>query len=110
MRLSEDIALLERAATIAGKAIWPEAENERVPAGTLATVCEEVEQRRGAPAEYTLIRDEAVWLLQAARNVVIYRDDANAPMIERWTRLAELLAAGIALDLTNARKSLEALG
>lgn len=105
-RLHDDIALLERAANIAGTAIWPERPNVVVPPATFEQLLDEVEKRRGAPADYTLIRDEAVWLMQAAKNVVLYREDDNGVMVERWTRLAELLRSGVALDLVNARKSL----
>lgn len=106
MRLAEDITLLERAATIAGAAIWPEGGGVTVPAATLATLAIELQDRRLAPAEYRLVDDEAVWLLQAAHRVVVERADRNEPKVERWTRLAELLAAGVALDLVNAKKSL----
>lgn len=109
MRLAEDIALLKRAADIAGQAIWPEAESVTVPVKTLEQLLEEIEKRSGSPAEYSLIRTEACWLMQAAKQIQLYRADANAPMIERWTRLAELLRAGIAVDLENANKTLETL-
>lgn len=109
MRLAEDIALLERAAAIAGQAIWPQADNVTVPPRTFDALLEEVEQRRASPADYRLIRDEAVWLLQAAKNVALYRADDNAPMLERWMRLAELVRAGVELDLHNAKKSIGAL-
>lgn len=108
-RLAEDIALLDRAATICGRAIWLEGDNVSVPAATLAALAEELQRRRLAPAEYRLIDDEAVWLAQAAHRVVIERADENAVKVERWTRLAELLAAGVALDLANAKKSLGAV-
>src|SRR4051812_13699513 len=99
MRLAEDIALLDRAATIAGKAIWPEGDGVSVPAQTLALLADELQQRRMAPADYRLIDDEAVWLLQAAHRLVLERADDNRPKAERWTRLAELLRAAVALDL-----------
>lgn len=106
-RLVEDIALLDRAMKIAGRAIWPEGDNVTVPAQTLATLAEELQRRRLAPAEYRLIDDEAVWLAQAAHRITLERADDNAVKVERWTRLAELLAAGVALDLQNACKSVE---
>lgn len=105
-RLADDIALLERAADIAGKAIWPDADSVTVPAQTLATLAEELQRRRLAPVEYRLIDDEAVWLLQAAHRLVLERADDNRPKAERWMRLAELLRASVALDLDNAKKSL----
>lgn len=110
MRLAEDIVLLDRAADIAGRAIWPEGDGVTVPAATLAALAEQLQRQRLAPAEYRLIDDEAVWLLQAAHRVVLERADDNKVKAERWTRLAELLRAGVALDLENAKKSLEQIG
>lgn len=104
-RLAEDIALLEHAAGIAGQAIWPQSPNVSVPARTLAQLAEELQRRRLAPADYRLVDDEAVWLLQAAHRVVLERLDQDAPKVERWTRLAELLRAAVEVDLVNARKS-----
>lgn len=109
-RLDEDIALLDHAAKIAGTAIWPDADNVTVPPRTLAQLAEELQRRRLAPADYRLIDDEAVWLLQAAHRVVLERIDNNAPKIERWTRLAELLRAAIEVDLVNAKKSVGEVG
>lgn len=108
-RLSEDIALLEHAARIAGQAIWPDDARVSVPPRTLEQLGDELQRRADAPAEYRLIDVEAVWLLQAARRVTLERLDDNRPKVERWTRLAELLRAGVALDLVNARKSMGAV-
>jgi hypothetical protein len=104
--LHRDIELLTRAAGIAGKAIWPEQANIVVPPATFEALAEEILGRRGQPVEYRLIGDEAVFLMQAAKNVTLHREDGNAALVQRWTRLAELLRAAVALDLENARKSL----
>lgn len=108
-RLQQDIALLERAAAIAGKAIWPDEAAVTVPPATLEALADELAQARLRPVEYRLIGDEACWLIQAARNLVIHGADQNGVMVERWRRIAELLRAGVALDLENARKSLGGL-
>lgn len=108
-RLANDIALLERAATIAGRAIWLEGDQVSVPAETLYALADELKAARFGGAEYRLIGDEAVWLVKAARHVVIEREDGNAAMGERWTRLAQMLASCVALDLENAKKRLERL-
>jgi hypothetical protein len=104
MRLRDDIELLERAATIAGKAIWPDDDRCTVPEQTLRDLETMLKETR--IAEYRLIGDEAVFLMIAARHVVIERSDDNRPMVERWTRLAELLRSAVAMDLVKARKSL----
>jgi hypothetical protein len=109
-RLADDIALLERAATIAGQAIWPEAANVSVPPATLEQLGQAIAQRAASPADYRLIDDEAVWLMQAAKRVALERLDGNEPKIQRWTCLAELLRASIALDLVNAKKSAGEVG
>lgn len=103
-RLADDIALLERAATIAGKAIWPDNDRCSVPEATLRGLENELTFTR--IAEHELIGDEAVFLMAAARHVVIERADDNAPMVQRWTRLAELLRAAVEVDLVKARKKL----
>lgn len=109
MRLAADIALLERALDVTRRVIVPEEPKLSDPAAALERLLEQLQHRRGSPAEYMLIRDEAVWLAQAAKNVLVYRDDRNEPMAERWTRLAALLRDGIEQDLHNARNSIGAL-
>lgn len=104
MRLRDDIALLERAAGIAGKAIWPDDDRCTVPEQTLRDLEREIFHTN--IAEYRLIGDEALFLVIAARHVVIERADDNRPAVERWTRLAELLRAAIEVDLVAARKTL----
>lgn len=104
MRLRDDIALLERAAWIAGRAIWPDDDRCTVPDQTLRDL--EAELKTTHVAEYRLIGDEAVFLMIAARHVVLERSDDNRTAVERWTRLAELLRAAVEVDLVKARKSL----
>jgi len=99
MRLADDIALLARADKIARRAIYPDAANERVPVSTFDALTDELKARHGSPADYTLIGDEALWLIQAAKNLTLYRLDDNAPMAQRWRDLAEKLVAAVALDL-----------
>lgn len=108
MRLADDIALLERAAGIAGQVIWSDAANISVPDRTLRALIDEVEAARLRPTEYALIRYEALWLIQAASQTQFYRADGNAAMAERWEGFAQKLSAAVQLDLLNARKSLEA--
>jgi len=104
-RLADDITLLARAADIAAKAIYPELQLT-VSSRTLDTLADELMARRGMPADYVLIGDEAVMMMQCARNLVLCREDRDAVKVERWRRLGELFAAAVALDLNNARKSL----
>lgn len=109
-RLSEDINLLAHAAAIAGQAIWPDDARVTVPPRTLEQLGDALARRRETPADYRLIDDEAVWLLQAAKRVTLERLDGDRVKAERWTRIAELLRAAIALDLENAKKSLAEVG
>lgn len=109
-RLRDDITLLERAAGIAGKAIWPDDATVTVPATTFDVLAKELAEARLRPVDYRLIGDEACMLIQSARNLVIHRADGNILMVERWRRIAGLLRAGVELDLENARKSLGGIG
>jgi hypothetical protein len=109
-RLAEQIALLDHASAIAGRAIWPAEANVSVPAKTLQALFEQLAGEAARPAEYRLISHEAVWLMQAAKNVVLHRADKNAAMAERWLGIAELLDEAVAADLENARKSIGEVG
>lgn len=104
--LADDIALVQRAADIAGKALWPEAANIVVRPETFDHLAGELGAARARGADYHLIGDEVAMLMQAARRVVMERGGENSPLLERWTRIGELLRAAVELDLVNARKSL----
>lgn len=98
-RLQDDIAMLERVADICGKCIWPEDENATVPFDTLRELEREVTARMQVPAEVWLVRREAVWMIQAAQEIHSAREAKQRMLVDRWTRMAEMLRSAIALDL-----------
>jgi hypothetical protein len=116
-RLAEDIDYLQRAADAAciviypgdNSATFPDAARVNVPIDTLSAYAEGLQERRLSPREYDLIGYEAVWLLQVARQLKLYREDGDQVKSERFQKFGEYLRAAVEIDLVNARKSLERL-
>lgn len=116
-RLADDIDFLQRAADAAGLVIYPGAGNFSFPQGgnltasrdALIALADELEVRRTRPSEYGLISYEAVWLLKAAHQLALHRDDQDAGKVDRFEKLGKYLRAAVEIDLVNARKSLAVL-
>jgi bifunctional ADP-heptose synthase (sugar kinase/adenylyltransferase) len=107
-RLAEDIARLEVAARAAAIVLCPIG-TMMVSIETLSALLSEMEKRSQALREYRLIDVEACWMVQAAHQLKLHREDGDTIRVERFQKLGEYLLAMIEIDLANARKSLETM-
>lgn len=102
--LREDIETLQRIAGICGRVIWPDGDDGQVtvPGDTLRQLAAEASAAMTRPRDYWLIKREVVWLCEAALEIQSAHAAGDVPRRDRWQRLAELVRAGIALDLRDA--------